>query len=669
MASDVGVGILNSLGANTFDVGAISQTLAESDVAAKRNILESNQTKYNSQLTGYDNLQLAFEGFMSQVSTLTDIANFQKKTVDSSDPTVVDATITGTPNDGIYQVEVQALAASHTLASQTAFASSTSVVGEGVLSFNVGGSVTAITIDSSNSSLSGIQNAVNNADIGVNATVVNVGSGYKLMFSAAQPGASNTIDISVTGDLDANNTDASGLSNLITANMDETVPASDAVVKVNGLTINSSDNNLEGVIDGVTLNLRSADLGSTKSLEINQDTDGLQTAVEDFVDLFNALDNIIDNLGSYETDEEDETKGSLKSDSALRMVKSQIREAVIESIPGLTGSVQSMSDIGITTESDGSLALDSSLLSTALSNNPEAVGKLFAASANISDNLVTYKASSNDTVEGTYNLTVNTAADQAQIAGASIGAGGDITIDGTNDTLHVKIDGNESQDLVLNAGLYTRDNLAIEIARVINNDSNVSAGGGLVSVEYDDTTQTYTMTSEKFGSASKLELVSGNFLTSGITGLGVTAETTGVDAQGFLEKDGTLYTFVGTGQDVKINSILDGSPKGLEFTIGGSTTGARGTIDFNRGYADKLGLLFDSFTDEDSGVIGNRVTNINTRLDEISEQQTKLDERYDALELKYRIQFGSLQTLLSQMESTRESLTSLLVNNNNNSNN
>lgn len=79
MANDIGVSILNSMGANTFDVNTISKTLAEADVSARRNILENNETKYNSQLTGYDTLGLAFDGFMSQISTLTDIANFQKK--------------------------------------------------------------------------------------------------------------------------------------------------------------------------------------------------------------------------------------------------------------------------------------------------------------------------------------------------------------------------------------------------------------------------------------------------------------------------------------------------------------------------------------------------------------------------------------------------------------
>lgn len=664
MANDIGVDILNSMGASRFDVRLMAQTLAEADVSAQRLNAERSETRFNTKLSGFDMLTAAFKGFQSQISTLTDISNFQKKAAVSSDPTVLDASITGSPSNGIYQVEVQNLATSHTLASQTEFASSTSVVGEGNLSFNVGGSVTNIAIDATNNTLSGIQNAVNNADIGVNATVVNVGTGYKLMFSSAQSGAGNAIDVSVT-DTDGNNTDALGLSRLATVNMDETVAAQDAQLVVNGLAIQSSTNQVNDVIEGISLNLKSADLGSVKTIEINQDTDGLEQGVKDFVELFNALDDIIKNLGSYEKpdeDAEDQTQGSLSGDSSLRNIKSNIRQAMFESIPNLSGSIQSLADIGITTNLTGKLDLDEAKLSTAISNDPGAVGSLFAANATASDNLVSYKGSTSDTIEGVFNLTVNTAAEKANITGASIGVGGDVTIDATNNTFKVAVDGNQSVDLVLNSGTYTRTDLASEIAKVINNDSNISAVGGKVSVEYDDATQSYSVTSEKFGSASKLELVSGNFLTSGVSGLGVTAETAGTDVQGFLEQNGTLYTFVGQGQDVTINSILDGAPKGLEFSVAGSTTGARGTLEFNRGYADKISNLFDQMLESETGIVGSRIENINDRLDSVASQKEKIDLRYEKLEMKYRIQFGALQSMLAQMDNTRQSLAASLSN-------
>ncbi|MDX1795983.1 MAG: flagellar filament capping protein FliD, partial [Hydrogenovibrio sp.] len=229
-------------------------------------------------------------------------------------------------------------------------------------------------------------------------------------------------------------------------------------------------------------------------------------------------------------------------------------------------------------------------------------------------------------------------------------------------------DGTTSATLTLNAGTYTPADLAKEIARVINNDQAISAGGSKVAVQYDSTTQAFTINSDKYGSGSSVGLLSGNFLTSGVSGLGVTAATSGTDVQGYLEQGGTLYTFVGTGQDVTINSFLPGAPKGLSLSIGGTQTGARGTVDFNRGYADKLNQLFDQMTNTDTGIVGTRMKNIQSRLDNITEQKTKIDERYNRLEQKYLMQFSALQSLLAQMDNTKQSLAASLGMNTNSGN-
>ncbi|MPQ76265.1 flagellar filament capping protein FliD [Hydrogenovibrio sp. JE_KL2] len=666
--SELGASILNSLGLNKFDVTTMSKTLATASVAAQRANLDSENTKYTTEKNGYDTLQQALQGFSSQISALTDFSNFQQKSVVSSDSSVVDATVTGAPANSTYQIEVQNLATAQTLATQTAFSSANTAIGQGTLSLTVGGSTTNITIDSTNDTLTGIRDAVNSAGLGVTASVINVGTGYKLVFASSQTGASNQITIGVSGDTDGNNTDASGLSQLVNANMNETVPAQDATFVLNGLTITNASNNIAGVIDGVTLNLKGADLGQTKTLQISSDTSKLDQNISDFVDLYNSLDNILGTLGSYDAPPTDangdpvqgDQTGALKGDPALRDIKNQIRQAMIDSIPGLSGSIQSMADIGITSNLDGTLSLDKAKLSDALATSPDAVGKLFAASANATDNLVTYKGSTTDTVEGTYNLTVNVAAAQASITGGSTG-GGNITIDNTNNTLQVSVDGTSSSTLTLAAGTYTPNDLATAIATAINNDGAVKSGGSSVSVQYDSATQAFTINTDKYGSTSTLSLDSGTLLTSGVTGLAVTSQVTGQDVQGSLEQNGTFYTFLGKGQDVTINSILAGSPKGLEFTVDGSQTGARGTLTFNRGYADKLTKLFADMTDSSTGLIGTRLSNIQEKLDNIKEQQTKVDDRYNQILTRYQTQFGALQALLNQLDNTKQSLSNSLA--------
>jgi len=437
---------------------------------------------------------------------------------------------------------------------------------------------------------------------------------------------------------------------------------------LNGLTINSASNNVSGIVDGVTLNLKGSAIGQTKTLQISSDTSKLDQSISDFVDLYNSLDNIFKTLGSYDKPPTDasgnpvqgDQTGALKGDPALREIKNQIKQAMVESIPGLSGAIQSFADIGITSNLDGTLSLDKTMLSNALATSPDAVGKLFAANATTTDNLVTYKGSTTDTVEGTYNLTVNVAAAQASITGGATG-GGNITIDNTNNTLQVSVDGTSSSTLTLAAGTYTPNDLATAIAGAINNDSAMKAGGSSVSVQYDSTTQAFTINTDKYGSASTLSLDSGTLLTSGVTGLAVTAQVAGQDVQGSLDQNGSYYTFVGKGQDVTINSVLAGSPKGLEFNVDGTQTGARGSITFNRGYADKLTKLFSELNDSSTGLIGTRLSNIQDKLDRVKEEQTKVDDRYNKILARYQAQFGALQALLNQMDNTRQSLSSSLA--------
>lgn len=665
--SEIGASILNSLGANKFDVTTITKTLATASVAAQRANLDSQNTKYTTLQSGFDTLKQALEGFSSQISTLTDFANFQQKTITSSDASVIDATVTGAPANATYQVEVQNLATAQTIATQTAYSSAATAIGQGTLSITANGTTTNLTIDSTNDTLTGIRDAVNAAGIGVTASVINVGTGYKLVFSSANTGTSNQFNISVT-DSDGNNTDTSGLSQLINANMNQTVAAQDATFVLNGLTINSASNNVSGIVDGVTLNLKGSAIGQTKTLQISSDTSKLDQSISDFVDLYNSLDNIFKTLGSYDKPPTDasgnpvqgDQTGALKGDPALREIKNQIKQAMVESIPGLSGAIQSFADIGITSNLDGTLSLDKTMLSNALATSPDAVGKLFAANATTTDNLVTYKGSTTDTVEGTYNLTVNVAAAQASITGGATG-GGNITIDNTNNTLQVSVDGTSSSTLTLAAGTYTPNDLATAIAGAINNDSAIKAGGSSVSVQYDSTTQAFTINTDKYGSASTLSLDSGTLLTSGVTGLAVTAQVAGQDVQGSLDQNGSYYTFVGKGQDVTINSVLAGSPKGLEFNVDGTQTGARGSITFNRGYADKLTKLFSELNDSSTGLIGTRLSNIQDKLDRVKDEQTKVDDRYNKILARYQAQFGALQALLNQMDNTRQSLSSSLA--------
>lgn len=661
--SDIGLSLLNSMGAGQFDVANMARVLAEADVSAQRIALEQRQQTLDFKLSGFNLLNQALQGFNSQVSSLLSMDTFRQKTVSSSDENVLQASISGQAVDATYQVEVQQLAKAHTLATANTFASLNDVVGEGDLTISVGGRQQTITIDATNNTLEGVRAAINSANIGVNATIVNTGSGYKLMLNAENTGAANAISISVA-DSDGNNTDNAGLSQLINANMTETTAAQDAQVVVNGLTITRSTNVMDDVIEGVTLQLQSAVPGQVNTLSVQSDTSAATQAVQDFVDLYNSLQDVFDILGSYSNTPtaEDPTSGALKGDSTLRMLKAQVREMIVQPLDG-AGSLKSLADIGILTQRDGTLEFDSTKLQAALAADPEAVGKLFSASMEATDPLVSYVGSNEKTPEGSWDLFVSTAAEQATLAGAALGGTGTITLDNTNNSLELSINGTASATINLATGTYTKDELASLLQNAINSDSNIAAQQGKVSVKYDAASDGFVITTDKYGSAASIEFTGGTALTSGVLGFNVGDQDTGVDVAGQLKDPvtGNTYTFVGQGQVVTVSDYtLDGLPKGLEFRVEGTATGDRGTLTFNRGYADRLVTAFNGWMDSE-GVVGQKLQNLYDKQAEYEKQQEKIDRRYEMLEMRYRIQFGQLQAVLDGFQQTQSYLSAQLA--------
>ena len=131
---------------------------------------------------------------------------------------------------------------------------------------NAGRGVATIAIDAGNNTLAGVRDAINEADIGVKAAIVNDGSGYRLLLSSAQTGAANSPEITVDDTGDGNHVDAAGLSALAfnsgAANMGQTVAAQDALFSINGLRYQQRGKPGQNAIDGVTITLKGTDRDS-----------------------------------------------------------------------------------------------------------------------------------------------------------------------------------------------------------------------------------------------------------------------------------------------------------------------------------------------------------------------------------------------------------------------
>jgi flagellar hook-associated protein 2 len=325
-------------------------------------------------------------GFQTSLNSLG--TQLQEFSATPSDNSVFSATTSATAAAGSYSLEVNALARSQSLVA-AGRASSNTAISDGVattITFDLGtisggtlaagiysgatftsnGSAsTSITIDASNNTLQGIRDAINAANMGVAATIVNDGSGtpYRLALTSSNTGVSNSIKITTAGGDGTLGTllgyDPAGVQNL-----NQSVAAQNADFKLNGIAISKPSNTVTDAIQGVTLTLNKLTT-TPASLTVTRDTKTISTAATGFVDAYNALYNQLKSRSAYGSG--GSQGGVLAGDGTLRLMMNQLRSVLSTATSG--GTLTSLSQVGVTTQADGSLKLDSAKLSSAITSN------------------------------------------------------------------------------------------------------------------------------------------------------------------------------------------------------------------------------------------------------------------------------------------------------------
>ncbi|MFC6806053.1 flagellar filament capping protein FliD [Methylophaga thalassica] len=175
--------------------------------------LESKQSTINAQISAYGSFKSKLSTFQSAMESLSSASSFKVFQANSQDEDLFTATATSTAATGSYNIDVTQIATRDKLAS-SAFTDYNTTVGEGTLTISVGSESFDVTIDSSNSSLAQIRTAINNAseNTGVTASIITDDSGARLVLTSNETGTDNAISVSVSGDSDGNDSDASGLS-------------------------------------------------------------------------------------------------------------------------------------------------------------------------------------------------------------------------------------------------------------------------------------------------------------------------------------------------------------------------------------------------------------------------------------------------------------------------
>ncbi|MES2297844.1 MAG: flagellar filament capping protein FliD [Pseudomonadota bacterium] len=511
----------------------------------------------------------------------------------------------------------------------------------------------SLVIDSSNNSLQGIRDAINKAGIGVTATIVSDGSATPnhLVLSSSKTGASATIKLAVTdtggGVADAALTSLLAYDPAGTQNLVQNSAAQSTNLTVNGIAVTSATNSVVGAIQGVNLTIG---VTGSASLTVAKDTSTVTKAVAAFAKAYNDLNKSVADLTGYNASTK--TAGPLLGDSAAQSIQSLLRRALGTPIDGLTGSLTTLSSIGIAFQKDGTLTVDSSKLGTAVTNNLDGVSALFSSLGSVSDSLVGFTSASDKTAPGTYDLNVTSFATQGSLTSdAALGA---TTVIGANTTWAATLNDStpaaaiHTATISIPAGSYTPSQLATLLQSAINAVPAFSAEGSTVSASIDGN-GALVLNTARYGSVANLALTS---LTGSAVSdvFGAATSVVGKDVAGSI--GGVAVT--GSGQFL---SGASGSPAdGLKVEITGGALGARGTISYTHGYAHALDKLAASFLG-DSGFITGRTKGINASIDDIAKQKERFSNKLVDIEKRYRAQYTALDASIASLNSTQSFLT------------
>lgn len=211
----------------------------------------------------------------------------------------------------------------------------------------------------SGDTLSTLAGKINSLGLNLSATVVTDSSGAHLQVAATGSGT-----VSVSSDP--------------TFNMTRASTAANASLTVDGIPISSATNTVSGAIAGLTLNLTgTTTVNNPATLTVAPDTTQISQTLSTFVSDYNSALSQVNSQFTYSTSTG--SQGVLGADGTARSLQNALEGVVAYSSSG-SGAIQSLNDLGIAVNNDGSLSLDTSKLASAMAN-PAAVQSFFQGSA------------------------------------------------------------------------------------------------------------------------------------------------------------------------------------------------------------------------------------------------------------------------------------------------
>lgn len=357
----VGIGIDGI--ATGIDTTALIGALTESASAPKNALLDriDDYEDKNEKITELINLIGDMETALEDIEDIGDFRSF-KASYEEND--AFDVSVDGDAVAGAYEVEVQSIAKAEMEISQGYSSQTTdNITGSGTIDVTYAGTTTSVAV-TSDMNLAEVASAIDDVD-GVTSYVMDTGdstSPYRLVIQGDDAGSSNTISVtsSLTGGTDPTFT--------------ESVSAADAKLTINSIAIESDSNTVTDAIPGMTLDLSEV-TSEAITITVSPDPEAIEAKIQTFADSFNAVVSFVNTNSAF--DSEAGIRGPFVGETSVGRVVDGLRGVITSEFTDLSQDYDAMSLIGITTDSDGKLEVDSDTLQDLLTDEATEIANLF----------------------------------------------------------------------------------------------------------------------------------------------------------------------------------------------------------------------------------------------------------------------------------------------------
>ena len=359
--SDVASSVLLNMGNGSgIDIIKLARDLADVEVMPQQDRVTRAKTDTEAAISAYAVLKYNVELLTEQFNGLNDAQELATPVAVSSNTSAISIGSTqGSAVSGSHQIDVTQLAASQRNRSSE-YTSSTETLNSGSafdITVTSNGSTQTISVDAGDDTPAGVVAAINASGTGFTATLIDTdtaGTNYRIVLQGPS-GEDNAFTVSSTPDLGFH-----------TAG-NQLQSAANALLKVDGMSIERTSNTISDAISGVTLNLNAVASGT--SLQVTNDTTTLKEKLKELVATYNVVQVVLNELSDPDSTEE-EVGGALSNDMAfVRSVRDAIYAAVTTDSSTPSGDVSALRDLGIELTKTGSLSFNEATYDEVVLNN------------------------------------------------------------------------------------------------------------------------------------------------------------------------------------------------------------------------------------------------------------------------------------------------------------